>query len=129
MGVPVINRISDYNPVCGAASLYHEGKFCDACFADADRSLLKKDCVKGSKLFSMMRYFSIKLSEVLKMDRKISGYVCTNGFMKEMMMRRGYDSRKLQVVPTFSVKSLNMQLLTRPCVSILIYCDFIYWKH
>lgn len=57
MGVPVINRISDYNPVCGAASLYHEGKFCDACFADADRSLLKKDCVKGSKLFSMMRYF------------------------------------------------------------------------
>ena len=35
------------------------------------------------------------------MDRKISGYVCTNGFMKEMMMRRGYDSRKLQVVPTF----------------------------
>lgn len=101
MGVPVINRISDYNPVCGAASLYHEGKFCDACFADADRSLLKKDCVKGSKLFSMMRYFSIKLSEVLKMDRKISGYVCTNGFMEEMMMRRGYDSRKLQVVPTF----------------------------
>jgi glycosyltransferase involved in cell wall biosynthesis len=47
MGVPVINRISDYNPVCGAASLYHEGKFCDACFADADRSLLKKDCVKS----------------------------------------------------------------------------------
>lgn len=101
MGVPIINRISDYNPVCGAASLYHKGKFCDACFADTDRSLLKKHCVKGSKLFSMIRYLSIKLSEVLKIDRKISGYVCTNGFMKEMMRRRGYDSRKIQVIPTF----------------------------
>ncbi|MCD7924784.1 MAG: glycosyltransferase family 4 protein [Bacteroides sp.] len=101
MGVPVINRISDYNPVCGAASLYHGGKFCDVCFADADRSLLKRHCVKGSKLFSAMRYLSIKLSEILKMDRKISDYVCTNGFMKEMMARRGYDMRKLHVIPTF----------------------------
>lgn len=101
MGIRVINRISDYNPVCGAASLYHEGKFCDACFSDSDKSLLKKHCVKGSKLFSTMRYLSIKFSEVLKMDKKISGYVCTNGFMKEMMTRRGYDPRKLQVIPTF----------------------------
>ncbi len=101
MGIPIVNRISDYNPVCGAASLYHKGGFCDACFADADRSLLKKHCVKGSKLFSMMRYLSIKLSEALKMDEKINSYVCTNGFMKEMMAGRGYDVQKLQVIPTF----------------------------
>lgn len=101
MGIPVINRISDYNPVCGAASLYHEGKFCDTCFTDSDRSLLKKHCVKGNKLFSTMRYLSIKFSEALRIDEKISGYVCTNGFMKEMMIRRGYDARKLQVIPTF----------------------------
>lgn len=101
MGLPIVNRISDYNPVCGAASLYHNGHFCKECFTCHDKSLLKRHCVKGSKLFSTMRYLSIKLSERLHIDDKINQYVCTNGFMKEMMSERGYNPNKLQIIPTF----------------------------
>ena len=101
MGVPIINRISDYNTVCGASSLYCNGKFCQSCFFDNDISLLKNRCVKNSMIFSIIRYLSIKLHKKLHVEDKIKYYVCTNGFMKEMMIQRGYSSEKLKIIPTF----------------------------
>ena len=101
MGVPVVNRISDYNTVCGACSLYHNSCFCTKCFDDNDWSCVRNRCVKGSLVFSIMRYLSIKLSHILNFDSKIAAYVCTNGFMKEMMLKRGYSPQKLNVIPTF----------------------------
>lgn len=100
-GIPIVNRISDYNTVCGAGSLYHNGKFCTKCFDDNDLSCVKNKCIKGSLLFSVMRYLSIKLLHLLAFDKKISAYICTNGFMEEMMVQRGYDEHKLNVIPTF----------------------------
>ena len=101
LGIPIVNRISDYNTVCGNGSLYNNGNFCVKCFGDNDFSCIKNKCIKGSLSFSVMRYLSIRLSHLLDFDKKISAYVCTNGFMKEMMMQRGYDERKLSVIPTF----------------------------
>ena len=45
MNVPVINRISDYNPVCGAASLYRDGKICYYCLDNGDYGCLKYRCI------------------------------------------------------------------------------------
>lgn len=101
MGVPIVNRISDYNTVCGASSLYCNGRFCKSCFSDNDVSLLKNRCVKNSIFFSIIRYLSIKFHKRLHIEDKIKYYVCTNGFMKEMMIQRGYNSKKLHIIPTF----------------------------
>ena len=101
MGVPVINRISDYNTVCGACSLYHNGRFCTKCFEDNDRSCVSNRCLKGSMVFSLMRYLSIRFFRLKDFDKKIASYVCTNGFMEEVMLKRGYSAGKLNVIPTF----------------------------
>lgn len=101
MGIPIVNRISDYNPVCGSGALYQKGVFCKDCFINNDKSILKKNCIKDSKLFSFIRYISIKFSQCLHIDTKIDEYVCTNGFMKEMMCERGFRADKLNIIPTF----------------------------
>lgn len=101
MGIPIVNRISDYNMVCGAASLYHNGNFCTKCFNDNDKSCINNKCIKGSILFSFIRYSSMRLFRTLKYDEKINAYICTNGFMSKMMQERGYDEKKINVIPTF----------------------------
>lgn len=99
-GIPVINRISDYNTVCGAGSLYRDGHYCELCIKD-DVECFKHKCVKGNRLFSLMRYLSILYHKKLEMTEKIDDYVCTNRFMADVMKRYGYEKRKLHVIPTF----------------------------
>lgn len=113
LGVPVVNRISDYNTVCGACSLYRNGELCTDCFRDNDWSCIKNRCVKGNRVFSIVRYLSNKLFWAMKFDSKISAYVCTNGFMKEMMQKRGYDGNKLKVIPTFFKEQAECASATR----------------
>ncbi len=98
--IPVINRISDYNTVCGAGSLYRAGKYCDLCL-QKDIHCLKFNCVKGSRLFSLVRFLSTKLHKHLNIAKKIDTYICTNQYMAEMMCKYGYDKSKLKIVPTF----------------------------
>lgn len=99
-GIPVINRISDYNTVCGAGSLYRDGHYCDLCIKD-DIECFKHKCIKGNRVFSLMRYLSILYHKRLGMAKKIDDYVCTNQFMADVMERYGYEKRKLHVIPTF----------------------------
>ena len=99
-GIPVINRISDYNTVCGAGSLYREGHYCELCLKN-DIECFRHKCVKGNRIFSLMRYLSILYHKRLGMAEKIDDYVCTNQFMADVMERYGYEKRKLHVIPTF----------------------------
>lgn len=98
--IRVINRISDYNPVCGAGSLYRDGQVCHECLKN-DKGCLTHKCVKNNAVFSCMRYLSIKFHKLIRIDDKIDNYVCTNRYMKDMMEQYGYNNEKLEVIPTF----------------------------
>lgn len=100
----VVNRISDYNPVCGAGSLYRDRKLCHDCLKN-DKFCMKYRCVKNNRIFSAMRFMSIKLHKLLRIDKKIDAYVCTNQYMKDVMAKYGYSSDKLNVIPTFFKES------------------------
>lgn len=102
LDVPIVNRISDYNLVCGAASLYRNGLFCNDCFYNNDRGCYENSCIKGNRLFSIMRYLSIKFTNLKCFNDKIDAFVLTNGFMKEMIAKRSLiDNSKLNVISTF----------------------------
>ena len=108
--IPIINRISDYNPVCGNGSLYRDGSFCDLCLKN-EWNCLKHKCVKNNFTYSLMRYLSIKFHKLLKIDSKINYYICTNKFMAEMMEKYGYNKNKLVVLPTFFKETKKSKLL------------------
>lgn len=109
--LPIVNRISDYNTVCAASSLFHKNKYCDLCLKNDSYCIFRK-CVQGSFVFTIVRYLSIKLSKLLNFQKKIDAFVCTNSFMIEKMVAYGYDSQKINLIPTFfretdEYKSLN----------------------
>lgn len=98
--IPVINRISDYNTVCGAGSLYRNKNYCELCLNN-EFECVKNKCIKGKYIYSLMRFLSNKLHKKMKINEKIDTFICTNNYMAEMMLRYGYDRNKIEVVPTF----------------------------
>lgn len=98
--VPVVNRISDYNMVCSAGSLYRGGSYCEECL-NRRTACLAHGCVKGSRLYSTVRYLSGSLHAMLGMKDKIDAYVLTNDFMRGKMAAAGFENSKLHVIPTF----------------------------
>lgn len=98
--IPVVNRISDYNTVCGCGSLYRNKEFCDLC-TKSDKYCLMNKCIKNNTIYSLMRYLSIKFHHLIDVDSKIDRYICTNEFMKKMMIKYGYNPDKMLVIPTF----------------------------
>lgn len=110
--IPVVNRISDYNPVCGAGSLYCAGKVCMSCLKN-EFSCVKNKCIKGSTIYSLARYLSIKLHKFLKIDKKIDAFVCTNKFMSDIMEKYGYEKKKLYIIPTFFKEDNEFMLLDK----------------
>ncbi len=98
--IPIINRISDYNTVCGNGALYRNGEYCDCCI-NSDFNCFKYSCIKQNKIYSFLRFLSIKFHKFLGFENKIDTFVCTNDFMFKMMVRYGYDPKKLKTIPTF----------------------------
>ena len=111
-GIPVVNRISDYNTVCGAGALYRDGKYCDLCVT-ASSNCLRYKCVKNNRIFSLMRYLSIRLHKRLNMQYKIDDYVCTNGYMAQIMRKYGYEEEKINVIPTFFKETEDLKRLDK----------------
>ena len=102
MRVPIVNRISDYNPVCGTASLYRKGSFCKECFTNGDWGCVKHCCIKQNLMYSFMRWLSMQLHRLIRVNKKINAFVCTNGFMKEMLLERKVtELNKINIIPTF----------------------------
>ena len=101
LNIPIVNRLSDYNSICGAAHLYRDGYVCDNCVKGSKKNCFTHRCMKGSTLFSLMRYLSILLHQKLHMDNKISNFICTNEFMRIQMHKDGYAANKLKLLPTF----------------------------
>lgn len=98
--IPVINRISDYNTVCGSGSLYCFGKVCLECL-NSEFSCVINKCIKKSYIFSVIRFLSIKFHKLLHIDKKIDAFICTNRYMADIMAQYGYPNEKLYVIPTF----------------------------
>lgn len=110
LNIPIINRLSDYNSVCGAAHLYRDGRVCEDCIRGSKKNCFTHRCLKGSTLFSLMRYCSIILHQKLRMDNKISSFICTNEFMRIQMRNDGYRADSLKLLPTFFHETENTKL-------------------
>jgi len=113
MSLPIVNRLSDYNMVCCAASLYRDGHFCDDCISSGDFQGVKYKCVKNSHIFSLMRYFSNHFFKLKRFDAKIQRYICTNEFMRLMMIKKGFSENKSSVLPTFFKESKILKSLPK----------------
>jgi glycosyltransferase involved in cell wall biosynthesis len=104
--IPVVVRLSDYFLVCPQAHLVNgANELCQDCIIKGYYSCTKNKCIKNSYLASVLKTIALTMqTKILKTYNKVDKFVCTNEFMKQKMLEKGYPLNKLQVIPTFKQK-------------------------
>jgi len=101
-GIPVVMRVSDYNLVCASYSLYRGGVgACSECLDHGWTRALVHRCVKGSLSATAARVFSMRVHNLLRIYDKVDCFVTPSRFMRDMLIRQGFDGRKIVHIPSF----------------------------
>jgi len=101
-GIPVVMRVSDYNLVCASYSLYRGGdRACTECLDHGWTRAIAHRCVKGSLSATAARVFSMRVHKLLRIYEKVDLFVTPSGFMRQTLIREGFDERKVVHIPSF----------------------------
>lgn len=102
MGVPVVLRLSDYFLLCPRFDFIYNKKPCEECLTKGYMSCIKKKCVKGSLLASVVRVFSMKVHSLMNVYKNIDAFITPSEFLKKKLIANGFDEKKITCIPTFT---------------------------
>lgn len=102
LGLPVILRLSDYFLLCPRFDFLYRREICEECLSKGYFSCIRKKCVKGSLLASLIRVFSMKLHNILKVYDDVDAFVSPSEFLKKKLVENGFPERKITCIPTFT---------------------------
>lgn len=100
-GVRVIHRISDFFMFCPKYDFLCENEICEACLHGNYKKAIKKRCVKGSKIGTLLRVFAMKVYKWTKVFDDVDYFVCTCEFSKGKLIDGGIPGSKITCIPTF----------------------------
>lgn len=102
MGVPVVLRLSDYFLLCPRFDFLCQKEICEDCLTKGYSSCIKKRCVKGSLFASLIRVFSMKLHNLIKVYDDVDMFVTPSEFLKNKLTENGFEKNKIVCIPTFT---------------------------
>lgn len=106
MKVPVVLRLSDYFMLCPRFDFLYNKKVCEDCLKKGYRTCIKRKCVKNSLFASFVRVLSMKIHKYIKIYDKVNYFVTPSNFLRDKLIKNGYDKNKIKCIPTFT-KSVN----------------------
>lgn len=96
-GIRVVWTLHDYKLVCPSYSCLADGKPCTDCIGNP-RAILGKKCMKGSAAASALAWLEARRWNRRTLQNNVDVFVCPSAFMRQMMMRGGFDPGRLQIV-------------------------------
>ncbi|MES1199327.1 MAG: glycosyltransferase family 4 protein [Pseudomonadota bacterium] len=99
--VPIVVRLSDYGMFCPEHHCLRDGAPCTLCLKDSSASV-RYACVKGSRTISALDAAANAFHHWRGYFDLIDGFVVTNPFMQEMMVKAGFAPQRLHCIPTFT---------------------------
>ena len=98
--VPVVLRMSDYYLVCPNYLLLRDGRVCNDCERGYYHALHHK-CVYGSMAATLTRVVGMYLHKWMGIYKKVGAYVAPTRYMREILIRGGFEAEKIHYIPTF----------------------------
>ena len=111
-GAKVVWTLHDYKLLCPSYSCLRDGKPCELCYTDKSH-VLKKRCMKGSLVASVLAYFETLRWSRDWIERYVDAFVCPSHFMAQKMEQGGFDKTKLHVICNF-VDPVKLDVLKKP---------------
>lgn len=103
--IPIVMTVHDYKLVNPNYNLFHNGKFYDRCLNGKYYQCFFDKCFKNSYLQSFLAMLEMYWHEFFGTYKKnIDLYIVPSNFVKNILVERGIDERKIEILPHF-VKS------------------------
>lgn len=117
-GVPVIQRISDFQYMCPNALFYNDKcGVCEDCLKGKRMSCVKYRCVLNSPVYSAIKMAAKWLHDVMHVTKKIDAFVVPSSFTLERLKEYGIPQEKLNHIPTFfNLKEIDPKVEYKPFV-------------
>lgn len=100
-GIKIVMTVHDYHLVSPNYSLFHHGAIHDEDAKGWYWSCVKNKCVKNDRLYSV-----IKVSEMIwhhkfkkYFEKNVDQFIAPSQFMADTLVKHGYDSKKIIVIP------------------------------
>lgn len=108
LGIPVVLRLSDYFLLCPRFDFLYQKKVCEDCLTCGYMSCIKKRCVKGSLFASVIRVFSMKLHNAMKVYDDVDAFITPSEFLKNKLEANGFQNSKITCIPTFTASKTEV---------------------
>ncbi len=101
-GIKVVWTLHDYKLVCPSYSCMRDGKPCTLCVDHGISNVLLKKCMKDSFAASLTAFAEALYWNRKRLERNTDTFIAPSAYMKEMMVKGGFDAGKIEVVPNFT---------------------------
>lgn len=102
MGLPVVQRLSDYFLFCPRFDFLYQDRPCEDCRKYGLHMAVKRKCVQNSTLASMVRVEAMRIQKKMKIAQEVDCYICPSTFMRNKCVEYGIPEQKTRVIPTFT---------------------------
>lgn len=99
--IPIVMRVPDYNLMCAELHFLRDGQVCTECLEHGYKRALRYGCLKGSLAATAARVASMYAHKWLRIYDNVNLFITPSAFMREMMIRAGYDAEKIVHLPSF----------------------------
>lgn len=99
-GCRVVWTLHDYKLICPAYSCLNRGNVCERCFINKAR-ILSQRCFKESLAASSLAFLEAMKWNRRRLEKFTHAFICPSSFMREQMIKGGFNAHKLHVVNNF----------------------------
>lgn len=103
--IPIVFTAHDMNSVCPASLMLYKGEICEDCITKGYSSCIKKNCIKNSKLKSILGVLETKFYQKNKIFKQIDYIIAPSAFIKKQLTKGNLEYNKMEVVHNFVLKS------------------------
>lgn len=100
-GLPIVQSLHDYKPICPTYSLVSKGKPCERCQGKHFYHATLQRCNHDSLAASMVNSVEMYLHHALNWYDLPDLYIVASNFMRDKLIEHGMDSSKLVTIPNF----------------------------
>ncbi len=97
-GIPVVQTLHNYRFLCPNGQFFVGGKTCEDCQKKSFISAVRKSCVRGSRITSMM--YALAISRAWKtgiLPNAIDKFIALNNFVADKMVTGGVPREKIAI--------------------------------
>jgi glycosyltransferase involved in cell wall biosynthesis len=113
MGIPVVQCVHDFRPLCSNGLFYTEGQSCERCKGGNYLHGVVHRCYRDSYFVSGLYALTLGLNRFANMLDKISAFICLNEFHRTKFLEAGVPNSKLFVRPN-SIDAMPVMLGPAP---------------